>query len=201
MKDFKKYLISKNIVPKKSFAIIWIGLLSYMFFAKQILGLLSNLSKSLNILNSYLKTLSPPWIEHPGAWYYVINRGRQSESIFQKTIIVQCLLIFCPIIPGNCFKSPVNRNYHVFVSTIMTPSWIVSTTVFQYLFSFCSNMAPHVHMLNNFIVQLLNTLTVGRQQKIKLELQFCAVLSSNWQPITSSQHPILNWHCYCCIKS
>ena len=28
-----------------------------MFFAKQILGLLSNLSKSLNILNSYLKTL------------------------------------------------------------------------------------------------------------------------------------------------
>jgi len=27
MKDFKKYFLSKNIVPKKSFTIIWIELL------------------------------------------------------------------------------------------------------------------------------------------------------------------------------
>jgi len=57
MKDFKKYLMSKNIVHPKSFTIIWIGLFSYMFFAKQILGLRLNLRKSLNIWNSYLKTL------------------------------------------------------------------------------------------------------------------------------------------------
>jgi len=50
---------------------------------------------------------------------------------------------------------------------------------------------PTIQKLNSSTVQLSNSLTVGWQQKFKLELQFYAVFPSSWQPVTSSRYPIL----------